>query len=389
MNYSTSPNAGGPADEAPVDSAPAAAVREPADPRVVKSLIGGAAAVAVLAAGTAGLLWLSSMPSGASAQALPGSPAASQGASVSVADVPPVPLASIDPFANNGVQPLSTVATTGGSASGPGTNGGSGGAAPGTSGSSTPSTGTRVSTAPGGASSNTTPPPPAKPVVTPKPGPSTAAPWQRGQVRFEQIPEGSAAGAAVFTLDSESLQPVSISLAAGALIPSTSTVYQPHGTNSRRPMTDVEKTSCEAAVRAATTVEAAEAIKRTTDGCTATDAFVWKAVFVPSSQAADAAKGQERFGWLVADETALPDAVMGKVTGTVRLLAQRDKSYLVQVNRDQPVWVKEGAAVPGTPLTISGTGLAEIGRDDVAVFSNAGTKYFTVPGGGEDVGVTY
>ncbi|GAB3466628.1 hypothetical protein AB1207_18175 [Kineococcus endophyticus] len=353
-----------------------------------RALLAGVAALAVLAGGGGGLFWLAGSPvADASAVTQPRGSAAADTPSPTSGEAtsPSIALSGREivaaPADDSGVSAEDpTAAPTSAASSSTTTTTTSSSAAP----SARPATGSGGRTQVTPAPAQTT-----KPTTKPVPAPSTAAPWQPGQARFEEIPEGSTDGTGRFTLAVDSRNPVTGTLAAGGRVPSTSTVYQPHGTTSRRDMTEAEKAACQDQVRTAATSEAAAAVNRASDNCTTTVAYVWRSVFVPSSQAALAAKGQERTGWLVAAGTTLPDAVMGKVTGTVRLLAQRDKLFLVQVNRDQAVWIAAGAAVPGTPLVLTGVGLSEIERGDVAVFTNGGTKYFTAVGGGEDVGVSF
>lgn len=208
---------------------------------------------------------------------------------------------------------------------------------------------------------------------------------------FDGFVDKTTTGTANFVLAFGSINPVKVPLSAGTTIPSTSTVFAPQGKETDRAMTDDEKKTCQDSYKAATTNDAAQAIYRATDNCTTVRDFVWQAVFVPSSQVnPDPAKnGAPRIGWMTDAGSKLSDAQLGKVTGTVRWIGQRDESYLIQVDDNAPVWLAKGTAVPGTPLTFDGTGLATIDRDDVAVFSANGTKYFTVLGGGETAGVTF
>jgi hypothetical protein len=207
---------------------------------------------------------------------------------------------------------------------------------------------------------------------------STAPAWEKPAVTFDEILDKTD-GTARITLAERFT--VSQALAPRAIVPATSTVYVPDGTETDRPMTDDEKTACQDSVKIAPTVEAAEKIKRQSVDCTTVKDFVWQAVFAPTLD--------QRSGWVVPAASPLPAAALGKVTGTVRLLGQRTDQYLVQVNRAPSVWVAKGAAVPGTPLTLVGVGLKEVERTDVAVFSDGTSRYFTIIGGGEAAGVTY
>ncbi len=154
-------------------------------------------------------------------------------------------------------------------------------------------------------------------------------------------------------------------------------------------MTDTEKAACSKEIQNAATTEAAEKVRRLSKDCTVVQDYVWQAVFTPSSQARAAASNTERFGWLVGAGALLPDAAMGKVTGTVRFLGQAGDLYLVQAGNAAPQWLSTGEAVTGTPLRFTGIGLPAIEREDVAVFTDGTTQFFTVIGGGEGSGVTF
>ena len=393
------PSAPGP--DAPADETPETPRREPGDGRALKTLLAGAAAVAVLGGGTLGFLWLSSTPGGTTAQA-----AAGGAQSTPVVTVPdsgdrdPVAFsgAGRDLFASIGGNAAGTgstaVATTGtGTGTGAGAGAGTGSGRTSATGSATPAKTTTVVAPVRPVVPATTSPvaTPAPSTAKPTPGPtrSTAAPWQKGDVLFKELSKDGSDGRATFVLGSTSINPFATELLQGQFVPGTSTVYQPRGKTTRRDMTAEEVTSCQESVRQAVDSAAADKINRATDGCKTVVAYVGQAVFVPSSQAAAALKNTESFGWLVAPGSLVPDAVLGKVTGTVRWLGSRDKTHLVQVNDDQPVWVKEGSAVPGTPLTLESEGLESIDRTDVVVFAAGGNKFFTVLGGGENAGVTY
>ena len=368
----------------------------------VRALIGGAAALAVLAGGAGAFLWLGSVPA-ADASVLGSGTVATTPAETADPSSP-----SAVAFAGSGrdiFDQLTTPAAEGSATStstgtgGAATAGGSGAAGPSASsgGGTVPSS--RATTAPGAtAAPQVTATATKAPATTKPPAPTSAAPtvsrstapaWQKGVVTFDSIPVGSTTGTADVTLDADGTNPVKDSLRAGSLLPSTSTVYRPWGTTTERAMTDDEKAACELRVKDAATSEDAARINRQTKNCTVTDDYVWQAVFVPSSQSELAVTNAESFGWLVAAGTKLPDAVVGKVTGTVRWIGGRGDRYLLQVNGDPGTWVKAGDTIPGTPLVFEGIGLKSIARDDVAVFSANGTQYFTVLGGGENAGVTF
>ena len=367
-----------------------------------KTIAGLAAGVVLLGAGAAGFFWVSSDPSVsvASAAPLPHSASTTQPSTGSVGESAVAFAASgRDLFANT-VAPSTTAATAAGGGSGAasatGRSAGTSGT-PGTSGSSSVKTttsagGTRTSSAATGTSttapSRATPTAPVPPSMSkPTPSRSTAPPWTKGVVTFEEI-AGKTDGTARFTIASDR-DPVDAYLAPGSFIPSTSTVYQPHGTTAERPLTDVEKTACETSVQNAATVEDAEKIKRVSKDCTVTNDFVWQAVFVPSSQASAAAAGTEKFGWIATPTSLLPDAALGKVSGTVRFLGQAGDKFLVQAGNAAPQWVVVNGKVEGTPLTFTGLGLDSIVRPDVAVFTDGTSQFFTVLGGGEGSGVTF
>ncbi|NAZ74900.1 hypothetical protein GTQ99_05600 [Kineococcus sp. T13] len=401
---------GKPADESaelPEAELPGFFDEVPSDRRPVRAVLGGVAAVAVLAGGAGAFLWLGSVPpADASAVGAPGAlstpsvsettaPSSSVAFAASGRDVfdqfaTPAAAADADSTAQAGGTGSSTGSTS--STSSTGASGGTGTSVPATG--TSPATGKPSATA--GATATTTKAPTATtttPATPPKPTPtvsrSTAPAWQQGVVRFDGIPEGSTTGEGEFTLDADGVNPVAGWLTAGSLVPSTSTVYRPWGITTERGMNEAEKAACEKQIKNAATSEDAAKINRMTKNCSVTDDYVWQAVFVPSSQAKLADTNAEAFGWLVATDSKLADAVVGKVTGTIRWIGGRGDRYLVQVDDEPGVWVKAGDAVPGTPLVFEGIGLDSIARGDVAVFKAGGTQYFTVIGGGENAGITF
>ncbi|MEZ0163693.1 hypothetical protein AB2L27_02805 [Kineococcus sp. LSe6-4] len=393
-------------EHGPTDDLPQVPFDEPAgrtslDGRALRAVLAGVAGVAVIGGGALGFAWLSSTPGGstASAAGLPGvvSTPSADGSATTPSSV------AFNVSGRDVFTPLVTP-RTGEGASGEGTSGEGGTTTGSTTGStSSGATSAAASAAPTSAvakpsavgakptAAGTKPPTavPAPPAPTPTVSRSTAPAWQQGVVTFKEIPLGSTTGAGTFVLDSSGANPVTIPLTAGSTIPSTSTVYRPWGTTAERGMTDAEKATCEQQVKKAATSEDAAKISRSTKDCTVTDDYVWQAVFVPLSQSKLAVTNQEDYGWVSTAGTQLADAVVGKVTGTVRWIGARGEKYLVQVNDEPGVWVKKGEVVAGTTLTFEGIGLAPIERTDVAVFSSGGTKYFTVLGGGENAGITF
>ncbi|NYD20814.1 hypothetical protein [Kineococcus aurantiacus] len=371
---------------------------EPSPRRPVRALIGGVAAVAVIAGGAGAFLWLGSTPS-ADASALgagtvvtsptdPGSTGsrtavAFAGSGRDVFDQLVTPTTAGDATATS--TSAATVAAVGATTTGTSASTVTG-TPTGTATKAPTGTGAKAPTGTGAKAPTTSP---AKTPTTPTVSRSTAPPWQQGVVTFDSIPVGSTTGTASFVLDADGTNPVTGSLAAGSFVPSTSTVYRPWGITTERAMTDAEQAACQTLIKNAATSEDAAKISRQTKDCTVTDDYVWQAVFVPSSQAQLAVTNTERSGWLVAADTKLPGAAMGKVTGTVRWLGQRGEKYLLQVDDQPGIWVGEGDAVPGTPLNFEGIGLDSIARGDVAVFSADGAQYFTVLGGGEAAGITF
>ncbi|GAA4967441.1 hypothetical protein [Kineococcus glutinatus] len=95
-------------------------------------------------------------------------------------------------------------------------------------------------------------------------------------------------------------------------------------------------------------------------------------------------------GWLVPANTEVPAAAMGTSTGIVRVIGlSLDGSAWIQVNREEDVLVAEGAQVPGTPLTYEGfTDHLGLARTEVS-FTAGGVTYSGAFGPGEDAGVVY
>lgn len=352
------------------------------------ALLAGAAALAVLAGGGGGLFWLASSPAAdASAVAVPTSPVQDDPSSSSTTDPTTGAVLTsreivVAPEVEGGGSGATPDATTSGAQPAAATPTGS-------VSTSAPSSGSKATTAPStGKPTTATPKPSGGGVSTPSPSRSTAAPWQVGTVHFDGIDVPSPDGAGSFILDSKGVTPFNTFLASGQLIPSTSTVYSPVGSVTTRAMTDDEKKACKDSVRSAPSQDAADTIGRQTEGCTTVVDSVWAPVLVRSSQAV--AGGQASAGWVLKEDADVPAAALGKVSGTVRFLAARQKSALFQVDNHQPVWVLENDKVPGTPLTYTGLQLDAPKRSGIAVFTASdGNTYFTAMGGGEASGITF
>ncbi|NAZ84609.1 hypothetical protein [Kineococcus indalonis] len=378
---------------------------EPAGRSHVRALLGGAAAVAVLAGGAAGFLWLSTSPSAdASALSVPGaistpgvstSPERSVNSAFGGRDIfastvaPTADTSVIAPVSTGGAVVAATPGTGTLSAivsapassslvvtSGTPANGSAAGA-----GATTPSP--RATPSPTGTTPSS--PRPAAPTPTPTPWRSTAPAWQQPDIVYT----GSDATGVVhtFLLGDESVnEGRAVTLSTGDVLPGTSTKVADGGTRSKeRVMTDEEKAACRAKLAKLPASEAA-VLRVATADCTVTTEDTPVVVFVP-------VRGADS-GWIVPSGTHLPAAAVGSVSGTVRVLAVRQLTdqveLLVRVDRDRAVWLSEGEAVPGTPLTVGGVGLDDIERADVVWFTGAeSVRYYTVPGAGEDAGVGF
>ncbi|WP_432564871.1 hypothetical protein [Kineococcus sp. SYSU DK003] len=368
------------------------------DGRALRALVAGAAGITVLGAFTGGYLWLSSSPSADAASAVaPGVSPGSVPTGTATGSAGSFAFGGKDIF-DDSFLPADTVdgAVSAGDGTSSGTTGASTTTATGTtksgstgstSGGSTVSTGTTggavTTSAPTGTSS--TAPSPSSTGSTPTPSRSTAAPWQKGSVKFLEILKDTSIGS--FLLAADGLNPVSATLADGSLLPSTSTVYRPQGKEAERPMDEDEIEQCKADKRDLVG-DALDKLISDTKDCTITYDFVYQAVLVPSKETR-LVKGEEASGWVLQSKTQLPDASLGKVSGTVRWLATRGETVLVQVGNAPGQWVEKGDSVEGSPLTFVDLGLDSIGRDDVAVFSDGTSQYFTVLGGGEGSGVSF
>lgn len=355
---------------------------QPTDRRAVRALVAGAAGIAVLAGAAVGFVWLSSAPQAdASALSVPGAIATpdvtstpSTGTSAfgftgrDIFDntiAPKVGVGasdSVDGVAVGGSTSAATSAATSGAA------GTGGGGSKGSSGS-----GSVTTTAP----STTVPstPAPTSP-STPTPSRSTAAPWQKADVKFVELSKDGSLGRFLVGGDTTAY------LASNSVIPGTSTVFTSKASSTTRDMTAEEKTACNAFLQDPTKSLAEKAAKNTdTADCTTITETVVKAVFTTDASL--------RSGWVVNPDSQLPDAAVGRTSGTVRVLGQRGTQFLVQVDRNPAVWLSAGSAVEGTPLTFVGLGSDELQRGDIAVFSEADSRYFTVLGGGEKSGISF
>ncbi|WP_369069513.1 hypothetical protein [Kineococcus terrestris] len=360
--------------------------REPGDGRAVRAVLASAAAVAVLGGGTLGFLWLSSTPGGDIAGAVPGgvrvqpsvsAPAdggdavafAASGRDIFGRTVGPTPV-TVGSGDQTGASGGST-GSTGGSVVGGLPSGSVGGAVGGgtTVPTAVPTAG--PTTAPGTATPD---PPPVTTPLTPSDTRSTAPAWQKAEVKFVEFTK---TGLGKFVIGGNQIA----YLGSGAVVPGTSTLFQPVGKVTDRPMTEDEIKACQQSVKDAATVEEAALIERRTEKCTTTQDYVLKAVFVTDRTA--------RAGWIVENGSKLPDAALGRTTGTVRVLGQSVEEFLVQVDRHRSQWVAEGGAVEGSPLTFLKLGAESIDRSDVAVLQGDGVQYFTVMGGGESAGVAF
>lgn len=350
MSFSTSPFGQQPPSGDPVDPfEPVEAVRtprQPLDPRTLRSLVAGATAVAVLGGGAVGFLWLSSTPSGESADALAG--ARSTPAVIQPDVVRPSGVAFVggDPFANNGVttpaaDPGASAGGTSAGSSARGTTGGSAGTTP-------------AVTVPVGTSSRTTAPVTTSP-VTPPPAagaPSTSASkssapaWVVPKVTFT----GGDASRGTFEVDGETVQ-----VPAGQLVHPLSVRY-------------------EGVVAGTTASSASSSSTSAASGGTA----------VLSTE------DDVNVGWLVPSGTALPNAVVGATSGRVYVYGILDDEFFVRVDRNPGVLLAKGTAVAGSPLTFLGPSVDGYSRPGSnAWFSDGTVTYFGQFGAGEGDGVAY
>lgn len=359
MSFPTSPfgqqpPTGGSPD--PVEPFEAPSSRRPSlDPRTVRSVVAAAASVAVLGAGAVGFLWLSSAPSGESAQALSG---ARSTPSVSAPDVVrPGGVAFVggDPFANNGVLTATaddagvpagtgTGAGTSGTGSSAGTTGGGAGPVAPTTAGQVPRVPSTSAAAPVTTAPVTTPPVVVPPSTSTSPV-SSAPGWVTPQVTFV----GGTAATATFDVAGERVE-----VAAGQLVHPLSVRFE-----------------------GVLGAPAASAGTGASAGTTASTAVL-------------SAEGDADVGWLVPAGTRLPDAVVGRTSGTVHLYGVLDDKSWLRVDRAPAVLLAAGSPVPGTPLTFLGRSLEQYPRAGAgAWFSDGTVTYFGSFGAGEGDGVAY
>jgi len=375
MSSITSPFGDEPAPDGDVaEVLPTTALRErlPVDPRVLRSLLGGAAAVAVLGAGAAGFLWLSSTPSGDVADAALG------GARSTPAVVDPVRATGVAFGARD------VFATAQGDVASPAA-GGTTGAVAGSTGAAAPartavptvapapartpaSAAARVTTAPGttaspGTAAPATPPAPAPSTSAPAvvPAPASSAPgWTTPVVRFV----GASGATATFDVDGEQR-----TFTTGQAVYPLALVYA--GT-----------------VQASTPTPSSSSSSATTTTAP------------PQQLGVFVSAGDSGTGWIVPPGTDLPDAVVGRTQGRVRVVGVLRDRYFVGVDRQPDVLLATGTAVAGTPLTFTGESndvhtrwALQNGTPDEAqgnvYFADGAVVAFGRFGGGEVDGVPY
>ena len=352
-----------PDDDGAVEVAAPTPARErtPIDPRLLRSLLGGAAAVAVLGAGAAGFLWLSSTPSGDVADAALGGVRSTPAA---VGETGPVRATGVA-FGEHDLFATSAAATTGDA----------GGASTGSDGAAGPTTapsparpggaaGSASTSAPSSASSSSVPavaPPVVRPVVPPvvPPAVSSAPGWVTPVVRFV----GGSAASGTFDVDGETR-----TVALGQAVYPLSLVY------------------------AGTVTESTPTPSSSSSSSTSTAP--------PDQLGVLLSAGDSSAGWIVPPDSALPDVVVGRTRGRVRVIGLLREQYFLRVDRQDDVLQAAGSAVEGTDLTYTGQTnevhtrwAAQAGDPSLA----QGEVYFTVGGvvsfgrfgAGEADGVSY
>jgi len=344
------------------DVAPTAArERRSVDPRVLRSLLGGAAAVAVLGAGAAGFLWLSSTPSGDVADAALGG-ARSTPSVAGPVRATGVAFGARDVFATHGsaTSGAGAVTTAATGAPSPGQASAGRATAAGTGSASTtapPSTApvTRPTTATPVPSASTTPPAVVPPPVSSAPG------WTTPVVRFV----GGTAAAGTFDVDGEQR-----TVALGQSVYPLSLVYAGTVTSSE-----------------ATPTPSPSSSSSTT---TAPPPQLGVLLSADDSSA----------GWIVPPDSALPDVVVGRTQGRVRVVGLRQEQFFLRVDRQQDALLAVGTAVQGTGLTFTGVTndvharwAAQAGNPSLAqgevYFSTGAVTAFGRFGAGEADGVSY
>ncbi|WP_432505319.1 hypothetical protein [Kineococcus arenarius] len=330
------------------------------DPRVVKSLLAGAALVAVLGAGTAGFLWLSSTPSGEAAEAaLSGASSTPSvtGSAAAVARAGAIDFSGRDAFAATvGVVPddsdeeaveaaasttSTTVSTAGTGSSSTGTVSNGGGSTGVQAVVTVPASTTTVA-----ASSTSTS---AAPV--PSDTRSTAPGWTVPQVSFVT---GTAAFG-TFRIAGEDVR-----IARGDLV-------YPLG------------------IRYGGLVASDEA---TTPTETSDDS-------VPAVKAVFTAENDAQTGWVITSDpegkVLLPDAVVGHPQGRARAYGVLADRVWIRVDREQGALYSEGESVGDTGLTFLGTEPDDESLPNAGVYfqDGSGIVYFGKFGGGESDGVAF
>jgi len=342
------------------------------DPRVLRSLLGGAAAVAVLGAGAAGFLWLGSTPSGDVADAALGGarstpavvgPVRATGVAFGARDVFAAPQGA---GADSGT--ARTAVTTGGAATGTGAVAAPTGV-PAPARTTAPAPGPAATTAPGtpSAPATTVPAtPPAPPTTAPAvvPAPASSAPgWTTPVVRFLGA-SGASGATATFDVDGEQR-----TFATGQAVYPLGLVY-------------------------AGTVQASSPAPSSSSASSSTTTAP------PPQLGVFTSAGDSGTGWIVPPGTDLPDAVAGRTQGRVRVVGVLRDRYFVGVDRQPDVLLAAGTAVAGTPLTFTGESNdvhARWALQNGAPAKAQGNVYFTDGavvafgrfGGGEVDGVPY
>ncbi|WP_432533499.1 hypothetical protein [Kineococcus arenarius] len=355
MNFHSSPfgAAQGPAPEPPAEEENP--TRE-VDPRVVKSLLAGAALVAVLGAGTAGFLWLSSTPSGEAAEAALGGASSTPsvtGSAAAVARAGAIDFSGRDAFAatvgvvsddsdEEAAEAAASATSTTASAAGTGSS--STGAVNGGG-----STGVQaVVTVPASTTTVAAPSTSTSSAPAPSDTRSTAPGWTVPQVSF--VTGTDAVGR--FLIAGEY-----IDVARGDLVYPLGIRYQ------------------------GLAGDAGESTP--TDG----SVLSVKAVFTAENDA--------QTGWVITSDpegdVLLPDAVVGHPQGRARAYGVLADRVWIRVDREQGVLYSEGESVGDTGLTFLGTDPDDESLPDAGVYfqDGSGVVYFGKFGGGESDGVAF
>ncbi|WP_432498599.1 hypothetical protein [Kineococcus auxinigenes] len=334
--------------------------REPGDGRALKSLLAGAAAVAVLGGGALGFIWLSSTPGGETADAALGGARSTPSVTVpGGADRAAVAFAAngrdvfaptVAPTAEGAVADASTSASST-SGSGSATSASSVATSRTTAGAGT----TTITTTGGGTGGKTGSPTGTStaPSATPTDTRSTAPGWTVPQVSFvtgtDDFGTFRIAGEDVRIATGDLVYPLGIRY--GGLAPSDE----------------------------ATTPTPSE---------TSDDS-------VPAVKAVFTAENDAQTGWVITSDpegkVLLPDAVVGHPQGRVRAYGVLADRFWIRVDRQQGVLHSEGEAVAGTGLTFLGTDPDDDSLPAAGVYfqDGSGIVYFGKFGGGESDGVAF